>query len=169
LELLKHGLIWRIGGGRSVRIWRDNWIPRAEELKVIGPRGRSRLNRVSSLLRNGQWDEALVRKTFPSIDADRILRIKISDRMPKDILAWQPEKSGLFSVRSAYQIGLRLVQHGRANATSSSTPLGDKPIWKKVWSCNIPEKVRIFAWKALSGGLATEENKRKHHMPVSYV
>jgi hypothetical protein len=152
-----------------VRIWRDNWIPRAEELKVIGPRGRSRLNRVSSLLRNGQWDEALVRKTFPSIDADIKLRIKISDHMPKDILAWQPEKSGLFSVRSAYQIGLRLVQHGRANATSSSTPLGDKPIWKKVWSCNIPEKVRIFAWKALSGGLATEENKRKHHMPVSYV
>jgi hypothetical protein len=41
MELLKHGVIWRIGDGRSVRIWRDNWLLRSEELKVIGPRGRS--------------------------------------------------------------------------------------------------------------------------------
>jgi hypothetical protein len=47
--------------------------------------------------------------------------------------------------------------------------LGDKPIWKKIWKCNIPEKMRIFAWKALSNGLATEENKRRHHMPVSGI
>lgn len=28
LELLKKGIIWRIGDGAKVRIWRDPWIPR---------------------------------------------------------------------------------------------------------------------------------------------
>ena len=168
LELLKHGLIWRVGDGRSIRIWRDNWIPRATEFKVIGPRGRSRLNRVSSLLdEHGTWDEALVRRTFPPIDADVILRIKTSARCPEDFLAWQPEKNGVFSVRSAYRIGLQLAQQDQVVGASSTAAQGDKPIWKKIWSCNIPEKVRIFAWKALSNALATEDNKIRHHMPVS--
>jgi hypothetical protein len=27
LELLKKGLVWRMGGGQSIRIWRDRWLP----------------------------------------------------------------------------------------------------------------------------------------------
>jgi Zn finger protein HypA/HybF involved in hydrogenase expression len=45
--------------------------------------------------------------------------------------------------------------------------LGDKPIWKKIWRCNVPPKVRIFAWKALSNGLATEANNKRRHIPIS--
>jgi hypothetical protein len=36
--------------------------------------------------------------------------------------------------------------------------LGDKPIWRRIWKCNVPEKVRIFSWKALANSLATEDN-----------
>ena len=28
LELLKKGIIWRLGDGKQIRIWRDPWIPR---------------------------------------------------------------------------------------------------------------------------------------------
>ena len=27
LEPLKKGAVWRVGNGRKIRIWRDNWIP----------------------------------------------------------------------------------------------------------------------------------------------
>lgn len=40
LELLKKGLIWRIGDGRKVRIWKDHWIPRQSSLKLSPQNGR---------------------------------------------------------------------------------------------------------------------------------
>jgi hypothetical protein len=43
LELLKQGAIWRIGSGRSVKLWRDNWLPRTEAMKLSGKRTNSRL------------------------------------------------------------------------------------------------------------------------------
>jgi hypothetical protein len=46
LELLKHAIAY----GRSMRIWRDNWISRETVMKPFGTKGRSRLIRVSRLL-----------------------------------------------------------------------------------------------------------------------
>lgn len=72
-----------------------------------------------------------MRKTFPTIDVDVTLKIKLSQRRPCDFLAWQHDKNDCFSVRSAYRMGLRLSQLGReAGASSSSEPLRNKPIWK---------------------------------------
>lgn len=33
-ELLKEGIIWQVGNSRSIRIQRDNWIPRQQGLLV---------------------------------------------------------------------------------------------------------------------------------------
>jgi hypothetical protein len=168
LELLKKGVVWRTGNGKAVRIRRDNRLPLAYNLKVIGDRGKSRLNRVSSLLDdNGAWKEPLVRKTFPPIDVEVIIRIKTSPRRCDDFLAWQLEKSGIFSVRSAYKLGLSLVHQERDNEALSAAPVGNKPIWKTIWKSNVPEKVRIFAWRAVHNALATKVNKHRRHMPVS--
>jgi hypothetical protein len=65
-----------------------------------------------------------------------------------------------------YRLGLRLSHQGQQSASTSSAPFGDKPIWKVVWKCKVPLKVQIFAWKALSGGLATEAIKKRRHIPV---
>jgi hypothetical protein len=43
LDLLKQGVIWRIGNGTQVRIWRDPWIPRDYSHRVITRHGRCRL------------------------------------------------------------------------------------------------------------------------------
>jgi hypothetical protein len=81
-------MIWRIGNGRSVRIWRDNWLPRQVELKVVSDKGRSRLVQFSSLIdEQGRWDEGLIHRTFLPIDTEVILKIKLSERRPNDFLA----------------------------------------------------------------------------------
>jgi hypothetical protein len=40
LELLKQGIIWRVGSGSQIRIWRDPWIPRPHSYRVTSRRGR---------------------------------------------------------------------------------------------------------------------------------
>ena len=43
LDLLKKGLIWRVGDGKSIRMWRDSWIPRPFSYRPISPQGLCRL------------------------------------------------------------------------------------------------------------------------------
>lgn len=37
--------------------------------------------------------------------------------------------------------------------------------WNKIWSCNIPPKIKIFVWKAAQDILAMEFNLANHHIP----
>jgi hypothetical protein len=62
LELLKCGAIWRTGSGTQVRIWRDNWIPRNDSLKISARRTDERLRWVEELIQPGSrtWNEQKV-------------------------------------------------------------------------------------------------------------
>ena len=168
LELLKKGLIWRVGNGRRIRVWRDSWVPRLSHCKVLSPRHNCRVRRVSELIDEaGQWKAELIRETFLPIDVDIILKLKPSRRLEDDVLAWQPESSGIFSVRSAYKLGLNDLSEQQDFAASSGCPDGADPCWTKIWKSSVPPKVKLFAWKAASNCLATEENKRRHNMQVT--
>jgi hypothetical protein len=43
VKLIKEGIIWRIGDGSSVNIWKDPWILRNVSRRVITPRRGSLL------------------------------------------------------------------------------------------------------------------------------
>jgi hypothetical protein len=95
---------------------------------------------------NGVWKENLVRKILPPIDAN-ILKLKTPQRNEPDFLAWQPEKSGLFTMWSTYKLGLAISQHEHDWRASSNAPAGEKPIWTSIWKSQVLEKVRIFCLK----------------------
>ncbi|KAK7839830.1 hypothetical protein CFP56_017473 [Quercus suber] len=52
------------------------------------------------------WDVNLVRNTFLPHEADMVLGIPISPRLPEDSIVWAWTSNGLFSVKSAYKIVL---------------------------------------------------------------
>jgi hypothetical protein len=108
LELLKKGIIWRIGDGSKVKIFRDNWLPRLNALKVEGRRGNSRKRWVADIISHESrfWNEAAVHECSHPQDAEVIFGIKLSARVTEDFLAWHGESNGLFSVFSAYRIGM---------------------------------------------------------------
>jgi hypothetical protein len=107
LELLKKGVIWRVQDGSKIRIWRDNWIPRGN-LKASKKIGKGRQRWVSDLIDKNSmtWKEDLIRSLFPSYDAEEILRIRLPHSAEEDYIAWHHDKTGIFTVRSAYRFAL---------------------------------------------------------------
>lgn len=75
-----------------------------------------------------------------------------------DLIAWNFEKSGLFTVRSAYRLAMNLRDAPDVDASSSS-PDGERKLWKRIWSAQVPSKVRVFAWKVVNNGLPTKANR----------
>jgi hypothetical protein len=75
LELLKKGVIWRVGNGVNIRAWRDPWIPRAVTHVAKPARRRCRYRWVSDFLQpDGTWNEERVLHFFDPEDAAEILR-----------------------------------------------------------------------------------------------
>ena len=110
LELLKKGAIWRIGDGKRVKLWRHCWIPRDYSLRLVGKRHPCRLKWVADLIDedNHCWKgKEVLSHYFHHHYVAEILKIKIP-REGEDIVAWHPERSGNFTVRSAYRLGVTL-------------------------------------------------------------
>jgi hypothetical protein len=52
------------------------------------------------------WNEILLRECCLAIDVEAILAIKLPPRNFDYFVSWLPEKNGIFTVRSAYRLGL---------------------------------------------------------------
>ena len=169
LELLKKGLVWCVGNGESIRIWRDKWLPRPLTGELISTRGTCRLRRVAELLDDrGAWRTDHLHRFFHPADIDIISKIRMSPRLAKDILAWAPETNGIFTVRSAYQFAMDERERPLATAMSRA-PDGRRAIWKTIWGCPAPPKVRVFAWRIVTNSLATWANKFSRHLELSDI
>jgi hypothetical protein len=148
----KPGIIWRVGDGRSINIWEDPWIPRGITRRPTTYHGRHQLlQRVSDLICpiTGQWDYDLVRQTFNEIDAGQILTIPIQEGFD-DFPAWHPDPKGIFSVKSAYKLRLKLFDVAAGQPTSSSVAnltTSASTNWQKIWSLNTPRKISMFLWR----------------------
>lgn len=77
VQLLKEGIIWRVGNGESIRIWHDPWLPRGTTRAPNSHQGRHILTKVSELIdqETMSWDTELVNQTFSAEDAKVILNI----------------------------------------------------------------------------------------------
>jgi hypothetical protein len=166
LELLKKGIIWRIGSGTKVKIWRDNWLPRGNH-KVIGKASKQRLRWVSDLINPAtrSWDEAKVRSVLYPPDAEEALRITLSPSQNEDFIAWAHESNGIFSVRSAYKLGMELQEREGQTATSTN-PQGDRSLWNLIWTANVPPKLKVFGWKLATNTLGVQVHRCRRNMEV---
>jgi hypothetical protein len=89
-ELLKEGLIWRIGSGEEVKIWSDNWIPRSGLKRPLAQKPETEtVSTVSDLLQpEGQgWNESKLHEVFFEGDVDDILKIPVGCAGAVDYLA----------------------------------------------------------------------------------
>jgi hypothetical protein len=163
IELLNEGVIWRAGNGESVNIWNDPWIPHGHTRRPVTRRDGSLLTQVSDLIDpvSGMWDETLVKGTFWDLDAQEILKLRVNHEL-EDNLAWHFDKRGIFSVKAVHR---RENEFGRdASGSCVDSGLDNVFRWDKIWSLEIPNKVRMFVCRLAHNSLSVHRNLARRGM-----
>jgi hypothetical protein len=122
-DLLNDGLVWRIGDGSNVKIWQDRWLPTPITYSVQSPpRVIPPDSLVSAIIdqETHTWNIELINSIFMPDEAKVIASIPLCSSLPLDKLVWQGTTDGVFSVRSAYHMGMDSNTRGRGSASRVS-------------------------------------------------
>jgi hypothetical protein len=165
---LGQGLIC-IGDGQTTHVWTDNWYPWESLMKPI-PQALNGPTFVAELIDpvNRWWIEQALENNFLKWDGEKVVRkIAILSRSYPDCWAWSKEKSGSFSIRSAYRMLINMSNQREAwleGTLGNSDPRKESDGWRKLWKHEIPPKLRIFAWRIARQSLPTSEVAHHRHI-----
>ncbi|XP_073136938.1 uncharacterized mitochondrial protein AtMg00310-like [Henckelia pumila] len=84
-EILTKGLVWRVGDGAAIDIYKDIGIPSLTSKLGQSSSMGQRNNPISSLIKNGSWDQDLISHKFNSFVADEIVKIPLTVHPGRDI------------------------------------------------------------------------------------
>ena len=154
-ELLQEGSVWKIGDGSSVGIQTHKWLPHPSTFHA----GMDLTLRTADFInpQTKQWDRGKVNAWFQPPLRDMVMRVRQGNLESRDTLVWNENKAQMFSMRTAYQVALRMNQTGSAK---HSRVHEDKRIW------SIPPKVWNFMWQASSDILPTHANLARRRVPI---
>lgn len=157
-KLLNEWLMWRIGNGRSVKIWGDRWIPSPWSYAIQTPnRNFNKEANVCSLIDEATnwWNFPLIQELFSREESAIICNIPICPQRQQDKLVWVGTKNGVFTIRSAYHMAKDREEDSRR--CSSNYDLSHK-LWRTVWNVKASTMVKVFLWKASNNILPSKLN-----------
>ncbi|KAL0433364.1 UNVERIFIED_CONTAM: putative ribonuclease H protein [Sesamum latifolium] len=137
-DVLAAGLHWKVGDDTLIMIMEHPWNPKLVSFQPISrPAFTPQDSRVAALLTDAKaWDAELIKAELCPLDAESILDIKLHDG-ECDSLVWHFEKQGQFSVRSTYDVALRLELDAECSMNAQS--------WDFIWCSKAPPKVILIA------------------------
>lgn len=152
--MLSWGLRWRIGDGRHVSVHNRIWIQNFGWFRTVPCSNLQSDAVVADFINESeQWKEDEIAQNFLKAVSEEILRIALPRTPQQDTLIWRFDKHGKYSVKSGYQL---VVKDNFKNDPSCSD--SSKSRWDVIWSNEIPEKVKIFMWRAAKNLLPTASN-----------
>ncbi|KAF8390857.1 hypothetical protein HHK36_023156 [Tetracentron sinense] len=139
-ELLKRGLRWVLGNGRTVKFWTDVWIGNAPlstvALGLIMAEDMEKFV-VEYVNEHGEWNWDVIGALLPTATQLHIHAVRVFPSLAlEDRLVWCGSNSGSFTTSSAYKLLIG----------SSSTELGYDTSWTKIWKLPGPPRVKFFLW-----------------------
>uniref|UniRef100_A0A7N2LR17 Reverse transcriptase zinc-binding domain-containing protein n=1 Tax=Quercus lobata TaxID=97700 RepID=A0A7N2LR17_QUELO len=157
-KVIKKGVIWRIGGGKSIRVWGDNWLPGTDMNRVVSPCWRgAEVFAVSLFINqvNYRWKEDLLDYYLLEFEVEKIKAIPLSKTQQHDTLIWPHNPSGEYIVKPGYKF---LLKEFQSQQLGTSNPKASKSLWEAVWKLNVPSKVKNLMWRACRDSLPTKSN-----------
>jgi len=118
------------------------------------------------------WNVQAVDTHFLPMDGELIRSIPLSGRRQADFWAWHYEKSGVFTVRSAYRMLASMcerrsdwIEHnpGRSDVEA------DQREWADLWSIKVPSKIKVFLWRLAKYSIPTADVRHRRHMAQTSV
>ncbi|CAL8167914.1 unnamed protein product [Prunus armeniaca] len=156
-DLLKAGLRWRVGNGEGIYVYQDRWVPLPMNFKIISTPQFDVSMKVCELFNAaGQWDEELLKANFWEQEVKAILQIPLASNHREDKLIWHYDQSGKYSVMSGYMVACMKKQ--RENGMEGSSTQDGTFLWKKLWSLQVPNKIKFFLWRCIWGFLPSRKN-----------
>lgn len=152
-----------MGDGRSIKVWKDRWLPTPITHTVQShPRVLVDNAMITALINPERrcWNVELIKEVFTVDEARVIENIPLSHFLPLDRLIWRGTKNGVFTMQSAYHLSKELLE--RVGGQSSYVEK-DQGVRKVIWSMEVSNPVKLFIWHACHNLLPTKENlfKRK--------
>jgi hypothetical protein len=157
-DILNEGMHWRIGNGKSVKIWGDRWVPRPTSYKIQSPVSMLAMDaKVEQIIdiELGEWNVSLIRAIFNEEEANLICQLPLSKYIPPDRLIWRGTSTGIFTVRSAYHLEMEIKARKKGEGSSQN---GNQLIWKTIWELGVPNAAKVFLWRACTDILPTRVN-----------
>ncbi|KAH9778879.1 reverse transcriptase domain-containing protein [Citrus sinensis] len=125
---LHKGLRWRIGNGNRVSVSSRNWMQKLECSSYVPHQNLAENAVVADFIDDkNQWMEEKVVQCFPEEVAQRILRTPLPRTPQEDLMIWHFDKYGCYSVRSGYQVAVRMKFPDNPECSDSS-----KTQWKNL-------------------------------------
>lgn len=160
-ELVVKGMRVVIGNGTTTRMWMDPWLP------VHPPCPPRSLNGLLSNISvrdfmnedRSNWDVEKLEAEVVTEDIDKILQIKLSAKAEFDLLGWNYNEDGVYTVKSGYWLSTHLP-----NQENGLQTFGNVNIKKKIWKTEVTSKLKHFLWKLLSKALPTGNNLKRRHV-----
>ncbi|KAH9721602.1 putative reverse transcriptase/RNA-dependent DNA polymerase [Citrus sinensis] len=157
-QVIQQGSRWRIGNGENVKVYKSNWIPRPSTFRPISAPTMAPDTTVAELIDNEQhWKEKLICDHFRAEDAKAISQILLPRRPHDDQLIWHYDKRGQYSVKSGYQVAMQMKFPDKPSCSTRCQ-------WNVIWKLSIPEKIKIFLWRAAHDLLPTAGNLWKRRI-----
>lgn len=105
-DVIWEGSSWRVGDGQQIGVMSHKWLA-ITPIFLHEPMGDMK---VCDLIDRStrQWDQGKIAATFTPRTCTKILAIPLNQLDSQDSLIWITNKTHSFSVKSAYQIALRL-------------------------------------------------------------
>ena len=94
-------------------------------------------------------------QVFYDFEAAIIKNIPLCRSIQEDVLIWPFNLDGVYFVKSGY----RFLQE--ATTLQQPRPFNTevmKPLWKKIWGLEVPNKVKNLVWRACTNSLPTKAN-----------